>query len=180
MWAYGVDELLCPTWDSTVFPQLSTLENLPAGRRVLLERWKVHWEHWVQLTSSMEMQPKHYPRCARHYSLCCPQDTASEESWTQCLSSGFMTADLNKVSKWLSSVFILPNFPHWWKVSTFEVLLRTFKELCKFLPVNDLFFFNDSSMLFARICVRVESQPQALATITTNFCPLIEEVINLT
>lgn len=37
MWAYGVDELLCPTWDRTVFPQLSTPENLPAGRRVLLD-----------------------------------------------------------------------------------------------------------------------------------------------
>lgn len=43
--------------------------------------------------------PKHYPRCARHYGLYCPWDTASEEPWTQCLSSGFMTAGLNKVSK---------------------------------------------------------------------------------
>ena len=31
--------------------------NLASTRTfVRRERWKVHWEHWVQLTSSMEMQ----------------------------------------------------------------------------------------------------------------------------
>lgn len=73
-----------------------------------------------------------------------------------------------------------PKFSSLVESEYFRSTLRTFNELCKFLPVNDLLFFNDSSMLFARICVRFESQPQALATITTNFCPLIEEVINLT
>lgn len=101
--------------------QLSALENLPAAVEFC---WMWALEGSLGTLGAAHLQygdaaPKHYPRCARHYALCCPRDTASEEPWTQCLSSGFMTAGLNKVSKWLSSVFALPNSPHWWEVSTF-------------------------------------------------------------
>lgn len=117
MWGDSVYEALCPIW---LFPQLSALENLPAA---VVFCWNQALEGSLGTLGAVHLQygdaaPKHYPRCVRHHGLLCPQDTASEGPWIQCLSSGFMTAGLNKVSKLLSSVFILPYSPHWWKATT--------------------------------------------------------------
>lgn len=79
----------------------SALENLPAAVEFC---WTGALEGSLGTLGAPHFQyedaaPKDYPRCARHDGLCCPRDTASEEPWNQCLSSDFMTAGLNKVSK---------------------------------------------------------------------------------